>query len=187
MGYNPKQLCVCIYIIYDVFKARQFNYLFCLPVFDLILTIYPVISVIYLPTRTPCTTGQTSYPIDSVITTELLCHRYWKKQKVLLDWQPCSPLISTAPSHTSGHSHLLQSLLKEASYQSCSRYIPSTTLWTTVLTCVLMLYIYLSTFPSCQARRVGSISRWLRHRILEHKGKSFRTCVRENSLTHSHH
>jgi len=35
--------------------------------------------------------------------------------------------------------------------------------------------VYLFTCPCCQARYVGSTSRWLRHRILEHKGKSVRT------------
>jgi len=56
--------------------------------------------------------------------------------------------------------------------------------------------VYLFTCPSCQARYVGSTSRWLRHRIYEHKGKSFRTglplskpsfsAIREHSLEHSH-
>jgi len=56
--------------------------------------------------------------------------------------------------------------------------------------------VYLFTCPSCQARYVGSTSRWLRHRISEHKGKSFRTglplskpsfsAIREHSLQHSH-
>jgi len=56
--------------------------------------------------------------------------------------------------------------------------------------------VYLFTCPSCQARYVGSTSRWLRHRIAEHKGKSFRTglplskpsfsAIREHSLQHSH-
>jgi len=56
--------------------------------------------------------------------------------------------------------------------------------------------VYLFTCPCCQARYVGSTSRWLRHRILEHKGKSFRTglplskpsfsAIREHSQHHSH-
>jgi len=56
--------------------------------------------------------------------------------------------------------------------------------------------VYLFTCPCCQARYVGSTSRWLRHRILEHKGKSVRTglplsnpsfsAIREHSQFHSH-
>lgn len=56
--------------------------------------------------------------------------------------------------------------------------------------------VYLSTCPDCQVRYVGSTSRWLRHRILEHKGRSFRTglplsrpsflAIREHSHNHSH-
>jgi len=56
--------------------------------------------------------------------------------------------------------------------------------------------VYLFTCPSCQARYVGSTSRWLCHRISEHKGKSFRTglplskpsfsAIREHSQLHSH-
>ncbi|XP_069977196.1 uncharacterized protein [Penaeus vannamei] len=56
--------------------------------------------------------------------------------------------------------------------------------------------VYLFTCPSCQARYVGSTSRWLRHRILEHKGKSIRTglqlskpsfsAIREHSHLHNH-
>jgi len=56
--------------------------------------------------------------------------------------------------------------------------------------------VYLFTCPDCQVRYVGSTSRWLRHRILEHKGRSFRTglplsrpsfsAIREHSHNHSH-
>ena len=56
--------------------------------------------------------------------------------------------------------------------------------------------VYLFTCPSCHARYVGSTSRWLRHRILEHKGKSVRTgiqlsrpsfsAIREHSHLHDH-
>ena len=56
--------------------------------------------------------------------------------------------------------------------------------------------VYLFTCPSCQARYVGSTSRWLRHRISEHRGKSFRTglplnkpyfsAIREHLHQHSH-
>jgi len=56
--------------------------------------------------------------------------------------------------------------------------------------------VYLFTCPSCQARYVGSTSRWLQHRILEHKGKSIRTglplskpsysAIREHSHLHNH-
>lgn len=35
--------------------------------------------------------------------------------------------------------------------------------------------VYLFTCPDCQVRYVGSTSRWPRHRILEHKGRSPRT------------
>ena len=56
--------------------------------------------------------------------------------------------------------------------------------------------VYLFKCPSCSARYVGSTSRWLKHRILEHKGKSIRTgltlgkpafsSIREHSHEHSH-
>jgi len=56
--------------------------------------------------------------------------------------------------------------------------------------------VYLFTCPDCQVRYVGSTSRWLHHRILEHKGLSFRTglplsrpsfsAIREHSHKHSH-
>ena len=56
--------------------------------------------------------------------------------------------------------------------------------------------VYLFTCPSCPARYVGSTSRWLRDRVLEHKGKSTRTgrlltnpsfsAIREHSRDHSH-
>ena len=56
--------------------------------------------------------------------------------------------------------------------------------------------VYMFTCPSCTARYVGSTSRWLIHRILEHKGKSIRTgtflskpsfsAIREHSHLHDH-
>ena len=57
--------------------------------------------------------------------------------------------------------------------------------------------VYLFQCPSCPARYVGSTSRWLKHRIQEHKGRSFRTglqlgkpafsSIREHSHEHSHY
>ena len=56
--------------------------------------------------------------------------------------------------------------------------------------------VYLFTCLSCQAKYVGSTSRWLRDRIFEHRGRSTRTgrplshpsfsSVREHSQQHSH-
>ena len=56
--------------------------------------------------------------------------------------------------------------------------------------------VYLFTCPDCQARYVGSTTRWLRDRVLEHKGLSTRTrrqlanpsfsSIREHSREHSH-
>ena len=56
--------------------------------------------------------------------------------------------------------------------------------------------VYLFSCPSCKARYVGSTSRWLYHRILEHKGKSIRTgtflnkpsfsAIRAHSHLHNH-
>ena len=56
--------------------------------------------------------------------------------------------------------------------------------------------VYLFKCPSCPARYVGSTSRWLKHRILEHRGKSFRTgatlgkpgfsSIRDHSHLHDH-
>ena len=56
--------------------------------------------------------------------------------------------------------------------------------------------VYLFTCPSCQARYVGQTSRWLRDRIREHKGRSYRTnlllsrpsfsAIREHSHLHDH-
>ena len=56
--------------------------------------------------------------------------------------------------------------------------------------------VYLFTCQSCTAKYVGSTTRWLYHRILEHKGKSFRTgnylnkpsfsAIREHSHQHDH-
>ena len=56
--------------------------------------------------------------------------------------------------------------------------------------------IYLFTCPRCALRYVGSTSRWLKHRTLEHRGLSFRTglpltkppfsAIREHSLDKDH-
>ena len=56
--------------------------------------------------------------------------------------------------------------------------------------------VYLFKCPRCPSRYVGSTSRWLNHRILEHRGKSIRTgamlgkpafsAIREHSLEHDH-
>ena len=56
--------------------------------------------------------------------------------------------------------------------------------------------VYLFKCSSCSAGYVGSTSRWLKHRILEHKGKSTRTsatlakpafsAIRDHSQNHSH-
>ena len=56
--------------------------------------------------------------------------------------------------------------------------------------------VYLFKCSRCPSRYVGSTSRWLHHRILEHKGKSFRTgltlskpsfsAIRDHSLEHDH-
>ena len=56
--------------------------------------------------------------------------------------------------------------------------------------------VYLFQCPSCQSRYVGSTSRWLKHRILEHRGRSIRTgavlgrpsfsAIREHSQQHDH-
>ena len=56
--------------------------------------------------------------------------------------------------------------------------------------------VYLFTCSGCQARYVGSTTRWLRDRVLEHQGKSTRTgrplaspsfsAIREHSREHSH-
>ena len=56
--------------------------------------------------------------------------------------------------------------------------------------------VYLFKCPSCPAEYVGSTSRWLKHRILEHRGRSIRTeailakpafsPIREHSQNHSH-
>ena len=56
--------------------------------------------------------------------------------------------------------------------------------------------VYLFKCPSCQSRYIGSTSRWLKHRILEHMGKSIRTgirlgkpsfsAVRDHSHQHDH-
>ena len=57
--------------------------------------------------------------------------------------------------------------------------------------------VYLFQCSRCPSRYVGSTTRWLSHRILEHKGKSSRTgvmlskpsfsAIREHSLEHDHH
>ena len=56
--------------------------------------------------------------------------------------------------------------------------------------------VYLFTCPQCGLRYVGSSSRWLRHRIAEHRGLSIRTfyplskpshsSIREHSLSENH-
>ena len=56
--------------------------------------------------------------------------------------------------------------------------------------------VYLFTCPQCALRYVGSTSRWLKHRTLEHKGQSIRTkqpltkpsfsAIREHSLNEDH-
>ena len=56
--------------------------------------------------------------------------------------------------------------------------------------------VYLFKCPSCSARYVGSTIRWLKHRILEHRGKSIRTgatlakpafsSIRDHSQNDSH-
>ena len=56
--------------------------------------------------------------------------------------------------------------------------------------------VYLFTCSTCQDRYVGSTTRWLRDRVLEHKGQSTRTArflanppfsaIREHSREHSH-
>ena len=56
--------------------------------------------------------------------------------------------------------------------------------------------VYLFKCPRCLSRYVGSTSRWLAHRILEHKGKSIRTgailgkpsfsAIRDHSQQHDH-
>ena len=56
--------------------------------------------------------------------------------------------------------------------------------------------VYLFTCPRCNARYVGSTSRWLQHRIFEHQGKSVRTgrhlshpsfsAIRDHSHHHDH-
>ena len=56
--------------------------------------------------------------------------------------------------------------------------------------------VYMFTCPCCNARYVGSTTRWLHHRIAEHKGKSTRTgrqlsdpspsAIRDHSHQHNH-
>ena len=56
--------------------------------------------------------------------------------------------------------------------------------------------VYLFSCPRCNARYVGSSTRWLKHRILEHMGKSIRTslplsrpsfsAIRQHSHTEDH-
>ena len=56
--------------------------------------------------------------------------------------------------------------------------------------------VYLFTCSQCKLRYIGSSTRWLRHRILEHKGLSVRTrfplsrppfsAIRDHSLAHDH-
>ena len=56
--------------------------------------------------------------------------------------------------------------------------------------------VYLFTCPQCNLRYVGSSTRWLKHRIQEHRGRSFRTnlpltsppfsAIREHSLSLDH-
>ena len=56
--------------------------------------------------------------------------------------------------------------------------------------------IYLFSCPSCNARYVGSTSRWIKHRISDHLGRSFRTnsllsnpqysAIREHSHNNDH-
>ena len=56
--------------------------------------------------------------------------------------------------------------------------------------------VYLFKCPNCQIRYIGSATRWLKHRILEHKGKSIRTgatlakpsfsSIRDHSHHHNH-
>lgn len=60
--------------------------------------------------------------------------------------------------------------------------------------CPNVAYLFLC--PCSQVRYLGSTSGWVRHRIVEHKGKSFRnglplcrpsfSAIREHSLQHSH-
>ena len=45
--------------------------------------------------------------------------------------------------------------------------------------------IYQFSCPSCNARYVGSTTRWLKHRILEHMGRSFRTNLPLSRPQHS--
>ena len=57
--------------------------------------------------------------------------------------------------------------------------------------------IYMFTCPSCNTRYIRSTSRWFKHRILEHMGKSIRTglpltkpsfsAIRQHSHTQDHH
>ena len=56
--------------------------------------------------------------------------------------------------------------------------------------------VYLFTCPCCNTRYIGATTRWLKHRILEHQGKSIRTgrflstpsfsAIREHSHQHDH-
>ena len=56
--------------------------------------------------------------------------------------------------------------------------------------------VYLYTCPSCNARYVGSTSRWIKHRISDHLGRSIRTdfplnkpqfsSIREHSQNNNH-
>ena len=58
------------------------------------------------------------------------------------------------------------------------------------------MLVYLFTCPQCGLRYVGSSSRWLKHRILEHRGLSIRTefplvkpshsAIRDHSLSSDH-
>ena len=45
--------------------------------------------------------------------------------------------------------------------------------------------VYLFECPVCHARYVGSTTRWLQHRILEHKGQSVRTGAYLSKPSHS--
>ena len=45
--------------------------------------------------------------------------------------------------------------------------------------------VYLFICPVCHARYVGSTTRWLKHRILEHKGRSIRTGTQLSRPSHS--
>ena len=45
--------------------------------------------------------------------------------------------------------------------------------------------VYLFKCPVCHARYVGSTSRWFKHRILEHRGRSIRTGTQLSKPSHS--